>query len=287
MKVLITGHKGFVGSAFFRHFWHQGNAATGVDIADGRDAVEFFRKCDSSFDLVIHCAAVVGGRRMIDGSPLQLLTENLSIDAALFAWAQRARPGRIIYFASSAAYPTWLQVHPGSRLREIDLEEGTPDQTYGFSKRVGIRLAREANKAEIAATVVAPFSGYGDHQALDYPFPAFIRRIVQREAPFDIWGRGDSARDWVHIDDIVGAVLVAIDAGVTGPVNICTGRATTFDELAQMMMRRAGYSTPIRYVEDAPRGMHWRVGDPTKLHEFYVPRISLEEGIARALAAAA
>jgi hypothetical protein len=50
-------------------------------------------------------------------------------------------------------------------------------------------------------------------------------------------------------------------------------------------MRRAGYRGDITYNTEAPRGVHWRVGDPSRLHEFYVPRISLEEGIARALEA--
>lgn len=304
--VLITGCEGFVGSAFAAHFGvpadHPlgkykfyngcGDLITGVDIVSGLDIRECFKN-SVHYDLVIHCAAVVGGRAMIDGSPLHLAAEDLSIDAEMFRWALRTRPGRIVYFSSSAAYPTEIQGKKWVRRRlhegligDMTTEIGAPDATYGWVKLTGERLAAEANAIGIPVHVFRPFSGYGPGQSLDYPFPSFIRRGLQREAPFDIWGDGASARDWVHIDDIVGAVMAAIDQDVRGPVNICTGRATTFDEFADMVKRRAGYETCNRYVGDAPQGVHWRVGDPTLLHTFYTPRITLEEGIARALEAA-
>jgi len=296
MRVLITGHRGFIGRHFWAHLGAQRHELVGVDIAalspadcrnafrDGITAVN-----NQRFDLVIHCAAVVGGRTMIDGQPLLLATEDLSIDAALFGWALRHRPHRIVYFSSSAAYPVWMQsANVRKPLTESDTLGaqgivGMPDATYGWVKLTGERLAAEANAEGIRTHVFRPFSGYGGDQALDYPFPAFVARALRREQPFDVWGPGDSARDWVHVDDVVGAVMAAIDADRGGPLNICTGRATTFDDLAQMCMAEAGYSTPIRHLDDAPRGVHWRVGDPTRMQEVYMPRITLEEGIARAM----
>ncbi len=289
-RALITGSAGFVGRHMVRALEERGYNVIGVDIADGHDCRAWFDDDitrEGYWDLVVHCAAVVGGRTMIDGAPLLLAAEDLSIDASLFRWALQARPGRIVYFSSSAAYPTWMQEQRYSmRLAEdaiVPGVAGAPDQTYGWVKLTGERLAAEANAAGIRVHVFRPFSGYGGDQALDYPFPTFIRRAAERQHPFQIWGNGGSARDWVHIDDVVGAVLAAIDNDVLGPVNICTGRATTFDELAALCMQRVGYRSTVEYVDDAPQGVFWRVGDPTKLHEFYVPRVSLEEGIARAL----
>ena len=52
MKILITGHRGFVG----RHFWRRletQHELYGVDIVEGNDARDFFRSDNTSFDLVI------------------------------------------------------------------------------------------------------------------------------------------------------------------------------------------------------------------------------------------
>lgn len=289
MRVLITGHHGFVGRAMFRAFATPGNSVTGIDIATGVDCRDFFRGPDSfgHWDLVVHCAAVVGGRQTIDGEPLRLACEDLSIDAELFRWALRARPGRIVYFSSAAAYPVHLQQqHRHWKLCESMVDTvGRPDNTYGWVKLTGERLATEANAIEIPTHVFRPFSGYGSDQDQAYPFPAIIARALKHETPFTIWGDGASSRDWVHIDDVVGAVLAVIGAEHFEPVNICTGVETTFDQLATLAMVAAGYHAPIEQDMSAPQGVFRRVGDPTKLHEFYTPRVSIEEGVVRAIRA--
>jgi len=64
--------------------------------------------------------------------------------------------------------------------------------------------------------------------------------------------------------------------------NLCSGRATSFIELAELTMMQAGYLAEIRTNPKAPVGVAYRVGDPKKMLSFYEPKISLEEGIARA-----
>jgi len=83
----------------------------------------------------------------------------------------------------------------------------------------------------------------------------------------------------------VSATLALLDEGVTGPVNLGTGRATSFDELAQLMTQEAGYLPELRYEAGAPQGVHTRVCDPSLMRRFYEPKVSLEEGVRRALTA--
>ena len=138
MRILITGHKGFVGGYFMRKYAQ--HDIVGIDLKEGNDCRDFFKTDNSYFDMVIHLAAIVGGRMTIEGNPLSVATD-LSIDAEMFNWAMRTRPGRVVYFSSSAAYPTKFQTGSNpSRLSEqmLDLYAvSNPDLTYGWAKLTG------------------------------------------------------------------------------------------------------------------------------------------------------
>ena len=286
MKVLITGDAGFVGRHFRKHFEAQGDEVVGVDIVNGVDARDFFRTDNTHFDRVIHLAAVVGGRKLIEGSPLSLAVD-LSIDSEMFGWALRTRPACITYFSSSAAYPTWLQEAGVERKlyeSDIDLDHvSTPDLSYGWAKLTGEMLAHHARMAGLKVHVYRPFSGYGSDQALDYPFPSFIKRGVDRADPFQIWGDGNQVRDFIHIDDIVEASIAGCESDVD-TANLCSGIATSFNDLQKIVAEVAGYSPQVQHLEAEPVGVQYRVGDPTFMHTFYTPKITLLQGIQRAFA---
>ena len=286
MRVLLTGSAGFVGRHVHAALDARGDTVTAVDLVDGRDALDLFRFDSAPYDLAIHCAAIVGGRASIDGSPLGVAT-NLALDAWYFRWLIRTGTPRAVYFSSSAAYPVALQ-QPGEihRLVETDIDldcPGRPDNTYGLAKLTGEQLVPVVEAHGTRVHVLRPFSGYGEDQDDCYPFPAFIGRAKRREDPFEIWGDGSSTRDWIHISDLVGATLAAVDQDVPGPVNLGWGRATSFDELATLVTEAAGYRPELKHLPTAPQGVHHRVCDPKRMFDFYAPSVSLEEGIQRAL----
>jgi Nucleoside-diphosphate-sugar epimerases len=268
-----------------RRLKNVGFEVVGIDKKTGKDCRAYFRDFIDRFDLVVHCAAVVGGRAHIDGNPLAV-AENLAIDSDMFRWALKTRQPRVVYFSSSAAYPVVYQGPEGTLLAEEDIGHdfyGTPDNTYGWSKLVGEQLATTALQQGVKVHVFRPFSGYGSDQDDCYPFPAYIHRAKRREDPFIIWGDGTSRRDWIHVDDVVEAVLAAVDQDFLGPVNLCTGLGTSFDELASLVCDAEGYTPAIEYNENAPQGVHTRVGDPEKMLSFYMPMVTLSEGIRRSM----
>jgi nucleoside-diphosphate-sugar epimerase len=55
------------------------------------------------------------------------------------------------------------------------------------------------------------------------------------------------------------------------------------DELARLIMTTAGYEAPIKHLGDKPQGVQNRVADIRQLHQFYVPQITLTDGVQRAL----
>lgn len=288
MKVLITGSAGFLGGYLAARLFSDGHTVAPVDIANGVDARDVFHGEDTTYDLVLHCAAVEPHRSAIDSSPLTVGAGCMELDAAMFQWALRAKPGRVVYFSSSAAYPVALQNGGlGARLAEhhIDLSRPEqPDAIYGWVKLTGEHLAARYREQGGTVTVVRPFSGYGEDQGPRFPFGAFQERARRREDPFTIWGDGTQVRDWIHVDDVVGAVLAAVKDGVDGPVNLCTGVGASMTALAEMFAAEVGYRPEFSYRTDAPAGVAHRVGDPTLMRSFYTPKISLEEGVRRALA---
>lgn len=299
MRALVTGSSGFVGRHFAHALEQRGYEVTRCDPKQpgvGGDCMSAFVSYWADFmpdaakpvtwDLIVHCAALVEGRETIDGNPAMIAAYNLMLDAALFEHALRAGPGRVIYFSSSAAYPVALQTTVEARTLVESDAGGEPDQTYGFVKLTGERLAVEVRKAGVPVTVVRPFSGYGEDQDDCYPFPAMIARAAGLESPFVVWGDGRQVRDFIHVDDIVAAVLTLVDQNVDGPINLGTGIPTSMDDLARLVQQAVGYTAPIKHLSDKPSGVQHRVADITLLLEHYTPTISLEQGIDRALTAA-
>ena len=304
MKALVLGDKGFLGRHFAAELERCGYDVVGLDTkrSPAQDYRPWFNSSAAAragyFDLVVHAAAVVGGRAKIDGTPLATAV-NLSIDAEMFRWASLARPGRVVYFSSSAAYPVDYQTEHGHKLLyehalntrdHPEYTVGYPDQVYGWTKVVGEVLAGKLREAGVPVTVVRPFSGYGTDQDDDYPFPSFIRRARERGRAdggvFRIWGDGGQVRDFIHVDDIVARTLAVAEDGAAEPVNLCTGRAVSFNQLALVVCQEAGWDDPeYTHLLDAPVGVRYRVGDPSRMRRLTgdSPLISLETGIRRAL----
>jgi nucleoside-diphosphate-sugar epimerase len=282
MKILITGNKGFVGRYFIEELSQIPNVnITGADIKDGIDCRDLFKRDDTQYDLVIHLAAIVGGRESIEGRPLAV-ADNLSIDSEFFQWCLKTQPRKIVYFSSSAAYPVSLQCDKNIKLKEFDISlkhPGAPDMTYGWSKLVGEYLSQFVPNVHI----FRPFSGYGWDQDLTYPFPMYVKRAVERHNPFEVWGSGEQTRDFIHMKDVVGAVLAAVREGITEPVNLGTGRSTSFLQLAKLVCDEVGYTPEIKTNPDKPVGCMFRVSDNKKMLEFYTPKITLEQGITEAV----
>lgn len=288
MRVLVTGHMGFIGRHLSRYFMGRGWDVTGVDVVAGEDARTWFNSAGMApFDLVAHCAAVVGGRQVIERSPMQQAVD-FELDAGLFRWALEGNAPQVVYFSSSAAYPVDLQRndewHRPLMEDDIDLEAPQqPDALYGWSKLTGEVLARHARQAGLEVLVVRPFSGYGTDQGTCYPFPAIMARAAAREDPLTVWGDGQQVRDFVHIDDICAAIGAFLDAEESGPVNIGTGRPTSMEQLARLAARTVGYEPEVKALASEPSGVAYRVADTTEMSRHYVPKVSLEEGIERAL----
>lgn len=311
-NVLVTGAAGFVGRHFVKRLLAEGCRVVGIDNLSStgalepetqknlvflrRDCRDFFRYTFvCAFDTVIHLAAVVGGRLKIDGDPLAVATD-LAIDAGLFNWLARApKKPQLLYFSSSAAYPTRLQKYDPIcdedwyKLREEFVSFtnlGTPDTTYGWAKLTGEYLAGfAARQYDLDVKIYRPFSGYGPGQSFDYPFPSIVRRVMNGENPVVVWGSGDQLRDFIYIDDVVDAVLETKDKMAPGEaLNLGSGVGTSFRELAYRAAKVFGWEIEVTNDPSKPEGVFARVADVTKFKKLYdKPLTPLETGIGKVI----
>ena len=246
------------------------------------------------FDYVFALASVVGGRVKIDYDPIGVAVD-LAIDSLFFLWLVRNKEkvGRILYASSSAAYPINRQKAVGHfALQEsmIDFssgELGQPDMTYGWSKLTGEYLSRlAAERYGLKIACVRPFSGYGEDQDLTYPTPAIAFRVARGDDPVVVWGTGQQGRDFVHIDDCISAMWLAVNKIEDGSgVNIGTGILTSFIEATELFLKLDGRSARIKPMIDKPIGVQSRYCDPSAMKAMlgWMPEISREEGFRRVL----
>ena len=328
MKVLVTGSNGFIGRHFVKRLLDDGHTVTAIDnMYAGKELYDWMFKPNgwdektrsvpnlqlmigdcrsffstavpgslwsaSRFDLVIHCAAIVGGRIKIEDDPLEVAID-LAIDAEMFRWVTNCKPmPKVIYFSSSAVYPAELQTKEKHvALSEVYVNFNTnrfskPETSYGWCKLTGEYLAKIAHDLhKLHVAVYRPFGGYGEDQSLHYPFPSIIKRVVDGENPVMVWGSGDQERDWIHVDDIVECVLATYDKLSGKVLNLGSGIPTSFFQLADLVLAtytdgdltRGTLNNPLK-----PEGVFSRVADTFEMAKLYTPKVSLAEGIKRAL----
>jgi len=256
--VLVTGGAGFIGRhlvdalapvADVRVLDHcdSGRASAVHDdaslaVGDVTDSRALASAVDGA-DFVFHLAAVSSVPDAM-ADPVGAVDVNVSATTELLEHATAA--GARVVFASSAA----IYGRPASTpVAEDDPKE--PIDPYGVSKLAGDQLVRGAHDWFDADTIALRFFNvYGSGQTGGV-VPAFLERVRAGD-PLVVHGDGEQTRDFVHVDDVVEAMVAAATADVSGvAANVGTGEATTVRELADRV--RAVADADVDVVHDDPR----------------------------------
>ena len=296
MTIVVAGATGLAGSAIVRAFEKTGKEVVGinrsvVDLLDLSATKKFLK--DVAPSMVIDAAARVGGIGANNAFPVEFLTDNIRIQSNLMDAAHEAKVGRFIFLGSSCIYPRDC----AQPIKEEYLMTGpleTTNSAYAIAKIAGIELINSYRKEYGHKWIsLMPTNLYGPNDNFElqgsHVLPAFIRRFVEateKNAPTEtLWGTGAPKREFLHVDDLANAVLIASEKYDSSMhLNIGSGQDLSIKELAELVADIAGYKGEIKWDSSKPDGTPRKVLDVTKAKSLgWSPAISLRDGIASAM----
>lgn len=244
-KILVTGGCGMIGSNLVKRLVKEGNDVYVIDnlwrgkleyLNDeaGKPVIDldthFFNidlsvgnECDRivfNMDYVIHLADIVAGIDYVFGNQGELFRLNNLINTHVFNSVRKAGKDRVkglIYVGTACSFPLTrqnsLDVVP---LKEEELFPAFPESAYGWSKLMGqIELGFLEKEIGIPCCTLMFHNVYGppcDYGERSQVIPALIRKAVNYpEEPFNVWGSGLQGRAFIHVDDVVEALCLALE----------------------------------------------------------------------------
>ncbi len=269
--------------------WH--SESLEFNKGDLRDR-SFARKVMKGADLVFHLAASHGGRGYIQNHPVQCCT-NMALDQTVFEEAYQAGVHKICFASSACVYPSYLQEELGSTylLKEEDADPFVRDKAfadleYGWAKFMGEMTLRAYHKQHGMKTAsVRIFTAYGPRENETHAIIALIAKAFIKQDPYVIWGNGEQDRNFTYVQDIVDALVFALDRIDDGsPINAGREDRITINQAANLVFDIVGWR-PRKVFHDLskPQGVASRAADMTNARKIlhWEPRFTYNDGFSR------
>ena len=297
MQALVTGGAGFIGSHLARQLAEQGHEVTVLDDGSTGDLDQLPTHIDTiegdvreggtvlqaldHIDVVFHQAGLVSVERSIR-TPHESHAINVTgtmnvLEAALI------KDTRVVVASSAAIY---------GQPEVVPIEESHPKRPtspYGLDKLTADHYTRLYHDLyDLETVALRYFNVYGVGQtAGDYTgvIRVFIEQALNDE-PITVHGDGEQTRDFIHVDDVVRANLLAAETDHVGEAyNIATGKETSIRELAELIQEVTDTDSDIVHVEEREGDIERSVADIEKARESldYDPEVSLHEGLERTI----
>lgn len=295
MHYLVTGGCGFIGSHLVDRLLAAGHSVRVLDdlstglMENVGSQVTVLRGCVTDagivqramegVDGVFHLAAIASVARSVEEWRWTHMVNQTGLVCVLDA--ARAKKTPVVYASSAAIYGD------NCALPLSEKDEPRPLSAYGADK-LGCELhARVAALIhDVPTTGMRFFNVYGPRQRPDSPYSGVISIFadkVSSDQPLSIFGDGGQTRDFVYVADVVKCLDLAMqrcDQGAT-VLNVCTGRATSVRELADLVMVATGKDVPIRYLDARTGDIHASIGNPAKVSSVlgFRPEVSVGDGL--------
>lgn len=303
-KVLVAGGTGLIGSHLIEELLKRGAQVRSTLHAKQpliRDERVEYVQCDltkredcsavvKDTDFVFLCAANTSGAAVMAKNPIVHVTTNLLINSQVLEAACLAGVERLLFVSSTTVYPAVQYA-----VKEEEAFVGDPHESYlgvGWMKRYIEKLAQfYCQRYGMKIALVRPTNAYGPYDKFDFEtshvLPALIRRAVQKENPFEVWGDGTAVRDFIYVTDLVEGLLAALEHCANGDaINMGSSRPVSIKEAVEITLKLTGHAdAKVVYDASKPTTIPVRIVDSTKAKTLlnFQPQVSFEEGMRRTI----
>ena len=295
-KILITGGTGLIGREILNYLQHCKTKEIRIvsldkiklkiknvkfiygDLCD----FNFCKKITKNIDYVFHIAGIKGSIKVTVEKPASFFVPLLMMNTNILEASRINKVKRLIYTSSIGAYSV------GSELREKNIEDGTPMDTYpGYAKRMA-ELQIQSYKKQYNIKnyfVLRPCNVFGPGDNFDKKnamvIPSLMNKIDINSSKVEIWGDGKSVRDFLFSRDAARGILLALIKG-TGKnlfLNLGSGKGYSIKELVKSLNtfikfeyffnknKASGYSSRVLSMKQSKKILNFK------------PLYSLNEGL--------
>ncbi len=292
VKVLVTGGAGFIGSHIADRLIEMGmdvaiadNLATGF-INNINEKSKFYEVgveteelgrvfADFHPDYVFHEAAQTDIQKSVR-DPMFDATVNILGGINVMSNCLKYGVRKLVYASSCAVFgePQYLPIdesHPVNPKSQYGASKHTLEHYLGISRSLyGLNY------------IALRYSNvYGPRQSTEAGVMAIFCSKMAAGQRTVIFGPGDNCRDYVYIDDVVRANLLAMQSDRVGIYNIGTGVATTDQEVWDITSREFDYRLPVAYDNRRPGDIRQMYMNPAKAKNElgWVAKVPFEEGV--------
>ncbi|KAF0135245.1 MAG: nucleoside-diphosphate-sugar epimerase [Candidatus Saganbacteria bacterium] len=303
-RILITGAAGLIGSHILLRLTNQDDyLVRAVDfgkelrirgknisfVSADLSRMEQCKEVVKEIDFAIMFAAKIDRRP----KNLSFAIANLTMNFQMMEAAYEAGVKKIVWLSSATGYP------PLDRpAKEEEMFLGDPCNSnfaVGWMNRyLEIMCKMYATKLErkMSTIVFRPTAVYGEYgdfnPATCHVLPALVCKVAKRQNPLEIWGSGDTLRDFIYAGDVAAACLLAINRIEGHDVfNLGSGEAISIKELSALLIEidhyfnaqivyRGGDAKPAQSIQVNMKKAKDILG--------FSPRVSIREGLSKVLA---
>lgn len=299
-KIFVAGHRGLVGSAILRKLQLEGYKQiitahrNDLDLTNQTAVERFFAKEQPQY--VILAAAKVGGIFANSTYPVDFIEDNLFIQTNVISSAYQYGTKRLLFLGSSCIYPKFAtQPIKEEYLLTSSLEP--TNEAYAIAKIAGVKMC-QAYYQQFGFDCISamPTNLYGPNDNFNlmdsHVVPALIRKFHEAKTGesnvVNIWGTGNSKREFLYVDDLADACLFlmkqsedAIDSAAPDRlINIGLGEDITIKKLALLIAGVVGFNGELEFDLSKPDGAPRKLLDVSRLSDLgWKAKTPLDQGI--------